>query len=297
MGEDSLRAVFLDHLDGGQAGRALPADLDERLDRLVTAASSAWPDLRLSAPRFIHCVAERLPAAEEIGRALSDVRAADLYLACACSLGVKGAVEQLEAAHFATIGVFLRHVDSSATFADEVRQLLRLKLFVIEAGGEAPRIAGYSGRGPLSNWVGVAAQRTGLSLLRSEKKHAHADDALAEAIPAGEDPELDYLRTRYRADFRAAFHAAIATLTQQERMILRLFLSGLSQEKIGALHRINQATASRWIAKAREAIADEVQRYLYERLNLTTSEVHSLARLIGSNLDFSLARWLGDEHE
>lgn len=178
-----------------------------------------------------------------------------------------------------------------------MRQLLRQKLFVVEADGAAPRIAGYSGRGQLSSWVGVAAQRTGLSLLRGERKHAHVDDALADALPVGSDPELDYLRTRYRADFRKAFQEAIASLTQRERMILRLHLvSGLSHEKIGAFYQVNQSTASRWIAKAREAIAREAERLLRERLNLNTSEFCSLAQLVGSQLDLSLSRWLVDEH-
>jgi RNA polymerase sigma-70 factor (ECF subfamily) len=297
MKEDSLRTTFLAHLAGGQSGRPLPEDLDETLRRLVQAGCTAWPDLPLSAPLFLRHLAERLTAADEIEPVLSGVHAADLYLACACTLGVKGAVERFEAAHFASIGAFLHHVDSSTAFADEVRQLLRQKLFVAEADGAPPRIAGYSGRGQLSSWVGVAAQRTGLSLLRDERKHAHDDDALADALPVGSDPELDYLRTRYRADFREAFREAIALLTHRERMILRLHLvSGLSHEKIGAFYQVNQSTASRWIAKARESISREAQRSLRERLNLNTSELHSLAHLVGSHLDLSIARWLGEEH-
>ena len=297
MRENSLRTIFLAHLDGGQAGRPLPEDLDEILGRLVKAGCLAWPDLPVSALLFVRHLAERFTAVDEIARALSDVHAADLYLACACTLRVKGAIDRFEAAHFGLIGAFLHQLDSSAAFADEVRQLLRQKLFVVEADGAAPRIAGYSGRGQLSSWVGVAAQRTGLSLLRGERKHAHVDDALADALPVGSDPELDYLRTRYRADFRKAFQEAIASLTQRERMILRLHLvSGLSHEKIGAFYQVNQSTASRWIAKAREAIAREAERLLRERLNLNTSEFCSLAQLVGSQLDLSLSRWLVDEH-
>lgn len=297
MRDDSLRATFLAHLHGGQAGRTLPEDLDEALDHLVKAGCSAWPDLPVSTALFVRHLAERLTALGEIGRALSDVHAADLYLACACTLGVKGAVERFEAAHFASIGAFLHRVNSSEAFADEVRQVLRQKLFVVEADGAAPRIAGYTGRGQLSSWVGVAAQRAGLSLLRAERKHVHVEDSLADSLPVGSDPELDYLRIRYRTDFREAFQAAITTLTQRERMILRLHLvSGLSHEKIGAFYQVDQSTASRWLKKARETIAREAQRYLRERLNLSPSEFCSMAYLVGSHLDLSLARCLGDEY-
>jgi RNA polymerase sigma-70 factor (ECF subfamily) len=47
--------------------------------------------------------------------------------------------------------------DASATFVDDVRQALRVRLLV-EAGGRA-RLADYAGRGPLRGWIGVAAAR------------------------------------------------------------------------------------------------------------------------------------------
>jgi RNA polymerase sigma-70 factor, ECF subfamily len=115
-------------------------------------------------------------------------------------------------------------------------------------------------------------------------------------LPAGVDPELDYLRTSYRGEFREAFQTAIARLSERERVLLRLHLvSGLPHEQIAASYRVNQSTVSRWLAKARSALLTGMQRHLQERLNLSPSEIHSLAALVRSQLDLSLARWLGAE--
>lgn len=293
-----LRAVFVAHLEGGGGELTVPADLDLTLRHLWEMGRAAWSGLPpLDAVLFARYLAERTPAGSDIARSLADVHVTDLYLACACAQGIKGAIEQFVAAYAGIAGAFLRHVDSSPAFADEVRQRLWEKLFVADSPDAPPRIMGYAGLGPLSSWVGVAAQRLGVSVLRGEKKHAEsAGESLAEALPAGVDVELDYLRMRYRVEFREAFQAAIAALTQRERMILRLHLvNGLSHEKIGALYNVNQSTATRWIARARDRIAREAQQSLRARLHVSTSEFQSLAHLVASQLDLSITRWLGED--
>lgn len=295
-----LGEIFLVHLDGGRRD-APPDGLEDRLHLLVTTARAAWPALSLDPATFVRHVAERVPIDEPIERALEQLHATDLYLACACAHDVRGAVERFQQQYSPTIAAFLQRVDRSPTFIGEVQQSVLEKLFVSDAGAP-PKIMGYSGRGPLSSWVGVVAQRTGLSLLRQEGSYARRvqvdEEALAEAIPHGADPELDYLRVRYRAEFRDAFQAAVAGLTSRERVILRLFLvNGFSHEKIGAIYRVHQSTISRWIGNARDAIARDSQRFLLERLNVSPSEFESLAHLVGSQLDFSLARWLGEAPE
>jgi RNA polymerase sigma-70 factor (ECF subfamily) len=273
----------------------VPADLGRRLTELVGEARGAWPDLPVDARGFVAHLAGHLPEDEgDLSRALASVHAADLYLAHACALGLPGAAEALDRAYLPQVAVFLRHVDPSPAFADEVRQLLRTHLLVAE-GGAAPKIAGYSGRGRLESWLGVAAQRLGISLRRSEGARARAGEQAASfALSFGADPELDYLRARYRTEFTEAFQAAVASLDDRDRIILRLHLvSGLSHDKIGALYGVNQSTATRWIARARDTIAAETQRTLRERLRLTGTELESLVHLVGVELDVSIARCFG----
>jgi RNA polymerase sigma-70 factor (ECF subfamily) len=181
-------------------------------------------------------------------------------------------------------------------FVDEVRQELRHRLFVVEGDGP-PRIAGYSGRGPLSVWIGVAARSIALNLIRSRKGNAFAasDDDAGE-LPAGADPELDYLRLRYRDEFRQAFQEAIAELDQRDRMILRLcYVKGLSHDRIAVAYGVHQTTITRRISKAREALVERIQGSLRRRLDTSTVDLDSIARLLGSQLDLSLTRWLGED--
>lgn len=293
-----LRAIFIECVQGRPGVGPIPDDLDERLSRLWSDGSGAWPELIVSAPRFVVHVAERLAPDAGLGEALAKVHAADLYLACACAHGVRGAVALFERRYADVIAKALRRIDSSATFIDEARQVLLQRVFVADGGAPA-RIATYSGRGPLASWIAVAAQRTGLNLLRGEEPcDRSGDGAIYTDLPAGLDPELDYLRARYRREFREAFQDAIAALSERERMILRLhFVSGLPHDRIAVLYKVNQSTVTRWIAKARATILSEVQRHLRERLNMGASELRSIAALVASQLDLSLARWFGGDRE
>lgn len=161
--------------------------------------------------------------------------------------------------------------------------------------GGNKKISTYSGRGKLSSWVGVTVQRIGLSMKRRERAHPEdATESLGEAMPAGTNPELDYLKTRYRTEFQAALQSAIAQLTERERLVLRYhFVKGMSQPRIAALYGVNQSAVSRWIASAKESIRRSAEKELREKLRASSSELHSIAELIRSQFDMSLSSCLG----
>jgi RNA polymerase sigma-70 factor (ECF subfamily) len=275
----------------------VPPDLEGRLSALVEVGRSSWPDQRIDDEVFVGHVAERLPAEAEaeVERALDHLHVADLHVACAAALGVPGAVEAIEDGYLSAVAGAVRTVDGSPGFVDEVCQVLRDRLFLPGASGAAPRIASYTGRHPLPNWLSMAARRTALNLRRGEAAHARAGAAaLAQALPApGEDPELDYLRTRYQTEFRDALKAAIAALTERERLLLRLHIvEGMTHDRIAPMYRVHQGTITRWIGGARESLAAAAERLLRERLSLSASEFHSLAKLVDTQMHLSLARLL-----
>ncbi len=71
----------------------------------------------------------------------------------------------------------------------------------------------------------------------------------------GDDPEMDYLKTRYAKEFRAAFASVLARLPEREREILRkYFLEGVKTDAIGALYKVDGSTARRWLGGTRERI-------------------------------------------
>ncbi len=291
----NLAAAFLARWGGGKPG-ALDAtlDLDRALERVVESGRAAWPQLGLAPEIFAAHVAERLLPGEPLETALSALHAGDLYLACACAAGLP---ESLAAFDRILDGArpFIARVDGSPGFTDEVRQVLRERLLVAPPG-RAPRIADYSGRGELSNWVGVAAQRAAISLRRREKATDELDDDLLDSGPDLQSTaEIEYLKARHKEDFKAALQEAFKELSDRERLLIKLYyVDGLNLHKLARLQQVNASTISRWLAAARGSLLDGVQRRLHERLRLSTGEFDSLARLVQSSLEVSLFRMLDD---
>ncbi len=274
------------------AWRALPG-LAGLLSALLEAGQRAHPSLRVPAERF-GAQLGRNATGKVRETELQGVHAGDLFLAVACAGGDPAALRQLERGPMAQALAGLTRMDPSPSFTDEVRQLLRQKLLMPDAGG-LPRIADYSGRGSLRNWLKAAAVRTALNHRRDSGHNLPTKDEEALlALPAPEaDPELHYLKATYRAEFKVAFTAALASLTQQERNILRLHvLDGLGTDEIGTLFRVHRTTIARWIGHAREALLEETRRTLSQKLNIDQRELDSLLNLVASQLDVSLSRFL-----
>jgi RNA polymerase sigma-70 factor, ECF subfamily len=219
--------------------------------------------------------------------------AADLALALGVARGEPAAVRRFDAEVGPEMAAAARAVDRDPSFVDEVRQRTRIRIVVGEAG-TPPRIAGYGGAGPLRAWVAIAAQRLALNAKRDARVGASAGpDVLADLVDREPDPELRHLKTLYRAEFRAALSAALAALTDRQRALLRLrFVDGLELAQIGRLYRVHESTASRWIAAALDDIARATREGLIARLAVTTETADSVARLVQSQLDLSIARLL-----
>jgi RNA polymerase sigma-70 factor (ECF subfamily) len=271
--------------------------LEAALAAALEAGRARWPDLALQPERFVAHLASIVPATDPSpAAAIAGLHAADLYLTCACANGVLGAVERFEAAHLRPLGPVLgAALRSSAFDVDEVRQRLRVRLFVGDAG-RAPLVGSYSGRGALSAWVRVAAVRLALTLARDvaigERAGRRASDEGALAA-AGVDPELAFIKDRYRREFEEAFGAALSAASTRERALLRLnVVGGLSLEQIGRMYGVDRSTISRWLADARRALLDNTEAALKQRLGTEPADFASMARLFTSQLEIDLPELL-----
>jgi RNA polymerase sigma-70 factor (ECF subfamily) len=284
-------SVLLAHLPAHRHADATPS-LESALAAMLDAAQSTWPDLRIGPEVFLAHVAEHLPAEGDLAGAFGALRASDLYLACACAAGDRVALAHFERTLLSGIPGFLAGMRPSSPFADEVAQLVREKLLVGKEGGR-PKIADYSGRGPLAGWLRVTSIRTALNLQESLERHAGEGEEELALLTAGVDPELDYLRVRYRSELSEALRSAIARLSEQQATVLRFHLcDGLTFDEIGAFYSVHKSTISRWLAAAREELLAATRRRLEKRLKLTDSEYSSLVRMLESDLDVSLHRFL-----
>jgi RNA polymerase sigma-70 factor, ECF subfamily len=183
-----------------------------------------------------------------------------------------------------------RGIDRAPAFEDELRQAVRVRLLVPE-GGQL-RLDGYGARGPLGAWLRVAATRVALNLKRGAAPASA--DVLAELVSAEADPELRHLKSLYRAEFREALEAALAALPERQRAVLRLcHVDGLRLAQLARLYQVHESTASRWLAQAAAQVGEDARRRLAGRLAVSADTVDSMARMVLSNLDLSIARILG----
>ena len=267
-----------------------PVDLEARVRAIVSRVAQAWPDLTIDPTRLIETVARA--AGGEPEAVLQDLYVEDLALAVACADGAPNALSHCERLCAGAIASAVARVDRSADLRDEVRQILWQRIFVGTAG-KSPRIQSYAGRGPLAAWVAVAAQRVALDLRRSAARLTGMEPRADEILPANEHPEIDYLRTRYKAEFEAAVGVALAGLPDRDRLLLKLTtVSGLSHEQLANIYSVNQSTITRWIARAREQVLEVTEREVCSKLGMPPGEFRSLAGLLVSRLDLSISRVL-----
>jgi RNA polymerase sigma-70 factor (ECF subfamily) len=152
----------------------------------------------------------------------------------------------------------------------------------------------YRGAGPLGAWLRVVAIRVARDLQRSQKAHLSLEDrGPAELRSKLPDPELEYLKRRYGQEFREAFASTLRSLPPRERNVLHLyFVEGMTSAAIGTLYRVQGATIRFWIKRSKAAILAGVRERLRSRLGAETEELESLLRLVKSELNVSISRFL-----
>ncbi len=266
------------------------AALEGLLASALSRGRAAWPAVRLDEAVFLEHLANRLREESNVHDLLSSMRAAEVYLACALAHGDAAAVASFEAEFLAEVGGFVAQIDRNPTFADEVRQQLREKLLVRTEEGP-PKIAEFSGRGPLGGFLRVAAVRTALNLKRGKAAERGGDEA--EIVSVSPDPEIDYLKTRYGAELKDALQTTLGSLSPDERNVLRMhYIDGLNIDEIGATYHVHRSTVARWLAAARDKILEETKRLLSKNLRIDKEEVESMIFLVQSRLEVSIHRFL-----
>ena len=274
------------------------------LQQAVEIGHTAWPRIALSAVDFAFHIGRVLDAHSAgtladapatpagVAAAIASLQAVDLYLAAAAAKGVPEAVAEFESRYMKPLP-FILGMGALPGDADTICAALREKLLVGDADA-SPRIASYGGRGPLAAWIAIAAQRTALSLDRHENALQRAHErAMNDAMAVDLDPELRHMKVRYTEHVESAFRDALGDLQDRDRALLKLGLvAGLSLEAIGASYNVNASTVSRWLGRIRQALLERTLVLLRERLRLTEPEAASIARLVTSQMDISVVRFL-----
>ncbi len=270
------------------------AALEESLASGWALARETWPGVLLSREAFVEHLAAHLPKPPATGlKALSSLHTADLYLTCACLHADRAALAHFERALMPGVAGYVASVNRAPELIEEVRQRLRSTLFIAEAGA-TPKIAQYAGAAALGGWLRVVSIRIARNLGRRPKAQVALDsDDGAALLSQSPNPELAYLKTRYRAEFREAFQAALAGLSAKDRNLVSLyFLEGLSSAVIGRSYGVHGATVRLWIKQCRETLFEATTRYLNRHLKIPRSEMESLIGLVHSQFDVTVSRLL-----
>lgn len=256
-----------------------------------------WERGRAAYPRVALSLADFAGHAERVVKAGPPLaHADDLYLACACALGVPEALAAFEGL-LTDVPAWVRRVQSSPDGVDEVRQHLRERLLVAPAG-ERPRIAEYGGAGPLRSWLRVATARIAMNLRRNRDDrpmapldHAACDEPALAALSL--EPELRMLRGEHQDTLRLVMRDAFVRLSPEERTALRMqYVARMTNVQIATALRVHRLTVGRLLNQARTSMLGETRRLLGERLRLSNPEVDDLIEALRESLDLSLTSLL-----
>jgi RNA polymerase sigma-70 factor (ECF subfamily) len=219
--------------------------------------------------------------------------AADLYLACACTLGIPEAVRIFEAMVGAETTAALRHMHLQPSAVDEVCQTTREKLLV--GGAErAPRIAEYNGRGTLRGWMRVVITRIALNALRDRKREVPIEAALLDQRATDRcDPELSCLRERFGVAVDRALERAMRSLTPDQRVLLKQrFVDGLTSEQLARFHRKHRITMVRRLHGILRTLRARTEALLGNEIGCGHSTAVSIVNLALSQAHLSIRRLL-----
>lgn len=132
---DRLSRLLSSSTAGGRLGPELAAlpDLEQHLERLLSAARAAWPGIDVDDAVYLERLAAHLASECDARAALGSVHASDLYLAVACTAGNPKALSALERCQISQVPRALSRLSPTADFVEEVKQQLRDRLLVREA--------------------------------------------------------------------------------------------------------------------------------------------------------------------
>ena len=265
-------------MDSGETGH--------RVSELAQKGRERWPDVDLPIEPFVEFL--RGKAGDDADE--SALRAGDLYLAYACLRGNREALAVLETEYLAKVPRVLGRLRLTTDERDEVTQRLRHRLLVGTQRGPA-RLERFSGRGDLRSWIFTAAVRLGQNYLAEQR--GDAEPPLHEHPAIAGDLQLEYLRREYGEQFRTAFEGAVERLTRDERNLLRFhFVDGVTADGLATIYGIHRSTAARRVASARDKLATLARRAMMANLGVGRADLRSIMRLIASQLDVSVARYL-----
>lgn len=277
----------------------IPPDLMRRLYEKSSAAQWGLRDEDLR-PALERSVRHRFPSssaspsASDVETYVESLHAADLALACACSLGCETAWEHF-VREFRPVLLRVAARNAPLDAARDVADSIYAELYGLETRDGIRRsiFDYYHGRSALASWLrAVVAQRL-VDRAREGKRLEPLPEAGAAGEPVASSSPPDVDRGRLLPTVRAAFKASIAALAPRDRLRLSLYYTqDLTLAAIGRTIGESEATASRKIDRTRRDLRAAVERRLRDDNGMTDREVRESFEYAQTDPAFDLARAL-----
>lgn len=179
-------------------------------------------------------------------------------------------------------------IEADPTFLDEVHQVTLTRLL----SPPNPRLASYSGLGPLGAWLRATAVRVAIDLRRGSAREL-PEENLETLIHVGPGRPDGALRGLTGAQVSAVIRKALDTLSSRDRTLLRLhYFEGTTLEALARMYSVHRATVARWLSEAREVVLAQTRLSLSSRAG--GDELEDVLGSIQSQLDVSF-RQIFDE--
>lgn len=262
--------------------------LAPRIERLFRVAKERWPGVEIEEGDFSARLGVLAEAATDWETLLTDERGVEVYLTLGCLAGDRRALSYFEEQYMRTLEIVWRRGEAVA-LDDDARQALRERLLV-QTSGRQPKLAEFSGRGSLRNWLRIVALRQLADAAeRKQPEVATEEGFFAALVSPGDDVQTEYAKALYRSSFYETFSSALASLPERDRSLLRYaVVKGLTLDELALVFAVHRATIARWLVDVRATLAKELRQALRARLAVDSSELDSILRIIESQIDLTL---------
>lgn len=262
--------------------------LTPRIERLFRVAKERWPGVEVEEGDFTARLGGLASTATDWETLLAAERGAEIYLALGCLVGDRRALAYFEEQYMRTLEIVWRRGEAVA-LDDDARQALRERLLV-RTSERQPKLAEFSGRGSLRNWLRIVALRQLADAAeRKQPEVATEEGFFAALVSPGDDVQTEYAKALYRSSFYETFSLALASLSERERSLLRYaVVKGLTLDELALVFAVHRATIARWLVDVRATLAKELRQALRARLAVDSSELDSILRIIESQIDLTL---------
>ena len=199
------------------------------------------------------------------------VHSADLELARLCAEGDEHAWERFVREYRPLLYRAADALDRTQG-AREIADSLYADLYGVDrsAGERQSLFRYYQGRSSLATWLRAVLAQRYVDRVRTQRRTEPLPDQEISRPSADPDPD----RARYIALVRQALDHAVARLTARDRLRLGCYyVQGLTLAETGRVMNESEATSSRRLARARQAIRQDVERQLRDEARLSDAQI------------------------